>query len=141
ALGAHGILDVQRCWDVATLAVPRAYRSASNTAHISSMLYGTLYAEARRMGIEHAIAILDERAYRHIVGALGIPFVTIAGSSAFSYLGSACSYATYLHLPTAVAAMLAHLASLDTRTRELVRPLSARMTHGIGVPPLTAVTR
>jgi hypothetical protein len=140
AIATHSI-DSTRCWDIATLAVPRAYRSPSASAHISSMLYGMLYADVRRLGIEHAVAILDERAYRHLVSALGVPFVTIADSGPFDYLGSICSYATYLYFPTAVAAMLRHLDHLDARTHRLVRPLSARITHGAGAPPLIAVTR
>jgi hypothetical protein len=139
AMAAHNIPDLGKCWDIATLAVPRDYRTAAKNAHVSSMLYGMLFVDARRAGIDHAVAILDARAYRHLVTVFGAPFVPMLGTPGFPYLGSACSYAVYVHFPSAAEAMDVHLSALDTRTRRLVAPFTARMAHGEGLPPLIEV--
>lgn len=100
AEAAHGLTTA--CWDVATLAVPKAYRGQGE---VSGRLYGATYVEAVRQGVEHMIAVLDEHAHRHLVDTLGIPFVPLAGAPARAYLGSPKCQPVYLRVQGALDGM------------------------------------
>lgn len=94
----HHSAGLQTCWDVATLAVPKAYRGDQA---VSAVLYGALYTEALRQQVDHVITILDDHAHRQLVDVFGVPFVPLAGRSPCSYLGSVKSHPVYLHVPSA----------------------------------------
>jgi hypothetical protein len=83
-----------RIWDFATLAVPPAYRGRSSLA-VSTLLYRTFLNAGHRAGVRHLLAMLDHRAHRNLM-LVGAPFVPIAGSEPFDYLGSPSTRALYV---------------------------------------------
>lgn len=135
----HGIEDLANCWDVGTLAVARGYRGGEGKL-ISTMLYGHFHAEALRRGIDHAVAILDAHAYRQLTESLAIPFVPLAGSAPFSYLGSESSRAGYLRMPDVVPTVEAFLNGLKESQRRLIEPLVARVIYARGLADLIHVS-
>ena len=92
----HGIADLDRCWDVGTLAVLPEYRRIGGRT-VSLLLYRALYLHARRQEVEHVVTIMDGHAHRVLL-ALGVPFVPICGSEPFDYMGTPCT-ALYGYVP------------------------------------------
>lgn len=92
-LAAHG-MRTGRIWDYATLAVLPDYRGRSSLV-VSTLLYRTFLNAGRRAGVRHMVAMLDSRAYRNLT-LVGVPFVPIAGSEPFEYLGSPSTRALYV---------------------------------------------
>lgn len=88
----HGIESFDDCWDVGTVAVRKGYRSDTLT---SVQLYRALYVSALNEDIEHFISIIAEKPYEKMTKYLGIPFVPLAGSEPFAYLGSEANQAAY----------------------------------------------
>jgi hypothetical protein len=136
----HRIDNLDKCWDVGTLAVLDDYRGKSTGYLVSTILYGLLREEILRIDLEHLIAVLDCHAYRQLVEALGVPFVPISGSEPFPYLGSATSIAAYASVPRILPSMEAHMDRLDSNICQLLGPLIERVAHGVGLPPLVRVT-
>ncbi|RBY90234.1 hypothetical protein DQ244_12260 [Blastococcus sp. TBT05-19] len=94
----HGITDLDRVWDVGTLAVrPEYRRSGTRRRNVSLLLYRAFYVYALRAGMEHVVTAIDSHAHRAML-ALGVPFVPICDSEPFDYIGSPCT-ALYGHLP------------------------------------------
>lgn len=135
----HGITDLRRVWDIGTLAVLKPYRGAAVDRFVSTMLYGHLYATAARSGVEHAVTVLDKHAWKQLTGWFGLPFVTIADSQPFSYLGSEMSRAAILHVPSMIAAVDERMRTLDPAMRKLLLPYVARLTHCEGLPAVVDV--
>ena len=110
----HGIADLDRCWDVGTLAVrPEYRRSGARRRTVSLLLYRALYVHAFRAGVEHVVTIMDRHAHRVLL-ALGVPFVPVCDSGPFDYMGTPC---TALHgsVPGFVPALEAHARRLRAR--------------------------
>lgn len=95
----HGVVDLDSCWDHATLAVREQYRHAGSYAGLSVQLHRASYISAIEFGIDHVVSILDERALTQIRDYLGVPFVPLCGTRGFRYLGSARSQAVYGYYP------------------------------------------
>jgi hypothetical protein len=89
----HGMFD-GKIWDFATLAVLPQYRGGKSTM-VSSLLYRAFINAGRRAGVRHVVAMLDRRAHRGIA-SIGAPFVPMAGSEPFEYLGSPSTSALYM---------------------------------------------
>lgn len=96
-MSAHTIENLNSCWDVATLAVPKEYRRSGASA--SLQMYRAMYVTALEENIEHLVAIIDKAPLLAMTDYLAIPFVPICGSDYFSYLESAESRAVYGHIP------------------------------------------
>ena len=110
----HGIGDLDRCWDVGTLAVrPEYRRSATRGRTVSLLLYRALYVHALRTGVEHFVTAMDRHAHRVLL-TLGVPFVPVCDSGPFDYMGSPCT-ALYGHVPEFRARVEAHYRRLRTR--------------------------
>lgn len=110
----HGIGDLDRCWDVGTLAVrPEYRRSATRGRTVSLLLYRALYVHALRTGVEHFVTAMDRHAHRVLL-TLGVPFVPVCDSGPFDYMGSPCT-ALYGHVPGFRARVEAHYRRLRTR--------------------------
>lgn len=135
----HAIADPRRCWDIGTLAVLKEYRAAASDHMVSLMLYGQLYALLRRRDIDHMVTVLDRHAYAQLTELLGVPFVSIAGSEPFSYLGSDHSRASYLHLPSVESSVEAHIEGLSPEVQQLLQPYVARLLHREGMSELVEV--
>jgi hypothetical protein len=115
----HGVERLETCWDVGTVAVlPEYRRSAARQATVAITLYRALYVHARRIGIEHFVAVVDEHAHRGL-RALGVPFVPIRDTGPFAYLDSASSTALYGYVPEFRARAELHYRRMRAR-----RPLA-----------------
>jgi hypothetical protein len=132
---AHYEIDsLENCWDIATLAVPKEYRLPSMEQHVSALLYRALYADICRRQVEHAVSVMDRRAYRHLTHLLGFPFRPILGAPAFGYLGSASSYAVHVFVPEAKAALEHRRLQLQRSGLRSVDDYLNLMLFGIGMP-------
>ncbi len=89
----HGVNDFENCWDIGTVAILPGNRSS--TGEVSLQLYRGMYRTAEEEGVSQFVSIVDHKAYRMLTGHLGIPFVSLAGSEPFEYLGSTSSHALY----------------------------------------------
>lgn len=138
-LAHHGIDDLSRCWDVGTLAVVKEFRGQSHNHIVSTMLYGLLHTEVCKRGIDHVITVLDSHAYVQLTQMLGVPFMPIAHSEPFSYLGSENSRAAYVHSPHVRPAVEAFMSSLDENVRRLLAPHVGRLIYSDGVPEVIEV--
>lgn len=135
----HGIRNLDRCWDVGTLAVVKEFRGQAHNHIVSTMLYGLLYAEVEKRGIEHVVTVLDRHAFMQLTQMLGVPFTPIAGSEPFSYLGSDNSRAAYVYPPHVKDAVEAFLSGLDENVRRLLAPHVGRLIYGEGLPAVAEI--
>lgn len=135
----HRIDDPMNCWDVGTLAVLKNYRGQSHDHIISSMLYGLFYAEVSRARVDHVVAMLDKVAWRQLTEMLVVPFITIAGSAPFTYLGVPNTRAAYVHVPQVKPTVEAYLEKLEGNARRVLRPHLARLIYSEGLPPVIDV--
>lgn len=136
----HRIENLDECWDVGTLAVLKDYRGSAAGHLVSTMLYGLLRAEAIRTGIDHIVAVLDIHAFRQLVEMLGVPFVPIAGSRPFAYLGSESSIACYLSVPRASPSIEERMRSIVGNVSQQLRPLMERVASEATLPAIVRVT-
>jgi hypothetical protein len=90
----HSVDDLNKCWDIGTVAVDKEYRGKTTGYIASALLYRSLFLEANNKGIEHFIAIVDKSAFKSLK-MVGMPFVPILNSEPYSYLGSEESTAVY----------------------------------------------
>lgn len=138
AVAEHGI-DLERCWDIGTLAVLKPYRGAATDHMVSTLLYGLFFAEARRRRVQHLVTILDSHAHAQLTGLMGVPFSPIAHSAPFSYLGSENSRACYGFVPDGVPVMEAYLRGLEPEMYRVLRPYLGRLLYCEGLPQLVEV--
>jgi len=126
-----------KIWDFATLAVLPEYRGGKSTM-VSSLLYRAFLNAGRRAGVQHVVAMLDSRAYRGI-SLIGAPFVPMAGSEPFEYLGSPSTSALYMpfaDIEPAIAAEGERLSSAapvegESRARSLRRMITHRVVSKV----------
>ncbi|GIF42520.1 hypothetical protein [Actinoplanes xinjiangensis] len=107
---AHGMRD-QTVWDFATVAVLPHYRGTRYGLTVSSLLYRAFAVAATHAGVEHAVVMLDVRAWRNMT-LIGNRLYPLAGSAPFAYLGSADTRALYARIPDFVADMTRQAAAL-----------------------------
>ena len=136
----HGIEDLDKCWDVGTVAVLKEYRGRSSGHLVSSLLYGLLRAGACNAGMKHMVAVLDTHAYQQIVDILGVPFVPIAGSEPFEYLGSPSSIAVYAPTEMIGPSVAARMQTLDSALLQQLQPLFERVAYESKLPAVVQVT-
>jgi hypothetical protein len=121
------------------LAVHKRYRGGGGDHVVGTMLYGMFHAATRRKGVDHVVTILDRHAYRQLTEMLAVPFIPIAGSEPFDYLGSASSRAAYVHAPSVVPAVEAHIERMPAQLRDLLEPYMTRLIYARGIPPVVEV--
>jgi hypothetical protein len=136
----HGIADFDDCWEVGTLAVLKRYRGQATGHVLSTMLYGLFYAELCKSAVKHVVTILDKHAYRQLTELFAIPFVPIADSQPFRYLGSENSRAAYMHVPLIAPALEAYMDGLEVNVRALLKPFLCRMLYGEGLPEVVEIS-
>lgn len=132
-----------KIWDFATVGVLPGYRGGRSGPMVSSLLYRTFLKAGHRAGVRHLVALLDHRAHRNL-SLLGVPFVPMANSAPFAYLGSPSTMA--LHVPFAdIEPSLARQSRLLRRVgapfggeirarglrRLLIRRLGAKISHQV----------
>ena len=92
---AHAIDTFENCWDVGTVAAMPGYPSGA----ASIQLYRASYLAAMREHVPHAVSVIDSNVLPKLTNYLGIPFVPLAGTEPFEYLGSKSSQAVYCYIP------------------------------------------
>jgi hypothetical protein len=117
-------LDLDKTWDIATLAIAADYRGKATRGVVSMGLYQSLTLAARRCGIEWFVAILDMPVFRMIRWRLRMIFAGYEGITPLPYLGSAASIPAWCD----VVAAERHLAATDL-------DLHAVLVNGIGLEP------
>jgi hypothetical protein len=120
----HGLLHAPNVLDVGSLAVRKRWRG---DGYVASVLYGLLHQHCLRHGYEHMVCVLDSHAYR-LLTTIGVPFVPLAGTEPFSYLGSASSVACYGRVADLAPSVQARL------TQPAMQPLMRRLAFGEGLP-------
>lgn len=96
AMRHHGIDDLDTCWDGATAAVPRRYRSKLPAVYLQIMR--VVSAAAIRENIQHFVAVLDAPVFRAAREVLGLPLVPLAGTPAFTHMDAPNNQAVYAHV-------------------------------------------
>jgi hypothetical protein len=113
-----------RIWDFATLAVLPGYRGRSSLV-VSTLLYRTFLNAGKRAGVRHLLAMLDHRAHRNLM-LVGAPFVPIAGSDPFDYLGSPSTRALYVPFGD----LLPSIRHQGSQLRRFGAPISGEIRAG-----------
>jgi hypothetical protein len=93
----HDINDLNKVWDIGTVAVLPEYRSGQGA--VSVQLYRAVYLAALHHDIEHFVSIIDEIPLTKMRDYLAIPFEPLADSHPGPYLGSGKSHAVYGYVP------------------------------------------
>jgi hypothetical protein len=83
--------DLERVWDLATLAVSPEYRGNAALGLVTQGLLQTLTMLGSGWGVERYVAILDLPVFRMLQWRIGRPFDAFPGVDAREYLGSAAS--------------------------------------------------
>lgn len=135
----HRIRSLAQCWDVGTLAVHKSFRGSGSDHVVGTMLYGMCHAVSLGQGIDHLVMILDRHAYRQLSEMLAVPVLPLAGSEPFEYLGSKHSRAAYIHVPSVVPTVEAHLARMPQQLRTVLEPYLMRVIYARGIPPVVQV--
>lgn len=86
----YGIDDPSKCWDIATAAVAPEYRRTQASAFV----YRAGLLGAKKAGVEHFFAIIDEDAYKNME-MLGFPFQPLPGETWQEFEGSPASLPVY----------------------------------------------
>lgn len=95
---AHGIEDLDRCWDGATAAVPRRYRRQLLPMHRQIMRVVAM--AAIRENIQHFVAVLDAPVVRGARDILGLPLAPLANTPPFTHMDAPNNQAVYAHVPS-----------------------------------------
>jgi hypothetical protein len=130
----HEVDDLDACWDIGTLAVPREHREVGQHI-VSNMLYRAMYVRALHEGIEHLTSIIDS-GVRGVFDFLGIPFVPLAGTGPFEFEGSPDSLALYGKATDFAAGMERRFTAASSGERSLLKGYVDRLAHGDEVDEL-----
>ena len=117
-------LDLDRTWDIATLALGTDYRAPAAAGLVTMGLYQTLSLAARSCGIEWLVAIFDMPVYRLIRWKLRMIFAGFDGVAPLPYIGSVASIPAWCD----VVAAERRLAAEDP-------DLHAILVEGTGLEP------
>lgn len=83
-------LDLEKTWDIGTLAVMPEYRGGAIAGSVASAVYHELYTQSTIQGIEDWVAIIDT-AVLDYMNQLGIALRPIENAKSINYLGSECT--------------------------------------------------
>ncbi len=91
-------LDLQRCWDVATLATTADYRGRASEGLVSLALYQAIIMGALAGGAPWLVAVMDLQVIDLLSERIGSPFSRYPGIEPRSYLDSPASLPVYVDL-------------------------------------------
>ena len=91
-------LNVQRCWDVATLATTADYRGKGSEGLVSLALYQAIIMSAMASGVPWLVAVMDLEVIDLLSERIGSPFSRFPGVEPASYLDSPASLPVYVDL-------------------------------------------
>lgn len=97
AVRRHDIKDLDKVWDIGTVAVLPEYRRGEGP--VSIQLYRALYMAALHEDVEHFVSVIDDGPLRKMRGYLGLMFNPLADAAPQPYLGSKKSHAVHAYLP------------------------------------------
>jgi hypothetical protein len=113
----HGIeFDLSSMFDMATLAVPPAYRGAAASGLVATALYQGLGLIGRRFDIQWCVAILDQIVLKQINRPFARPLAPIPSTEPRRYLDSPSSQPVYID----VADYKARVGLLDPDMHRLI---------------------
>lgn len=112
----HSIASFDDTWDIGTVATIHGYPPG----RASLQLYRGAYLAAMRENIQHVVSVIDTNVLPGLTNSLGFPFVSLAGTPAFEYLGSKSSQAVYGHVPEFYDNITNHQKLADRRLAERV---------------------
>lgn len=125
-----GMDDMNRVWDVGTIAVLPEFRGKDGP--VSMLLQRAVYKSALDHDIPSLISIVDKKALTRLRSrwrGVGIPFKSLGGAKAQSYLGSGKSYPVHGHVPD-------FYPTMDKERNSLRGKLLARFVLGNAVDRL-----
>lgn len=99
---SHHISTFDECWDIGTVAAMHGYPPGA----ASIQLYRGAYLAAMRENVQHVVSVIDMNVLPKLTNYLGFPFVSLAGTGPFEYLGSKQSQAVYGYVPEFHAQMI-----------------------------------
>ena len=108
--------NLERVWDLATLAVAPEYRGDAALGLVTQALLQTLTMLGEGWGVDRYVAILDAPVLRMLQWRIGRPFDAFPGIDAREYLGSAASLPVW----GSRHAWSAHLAAHDPILHDLL---------------------
>ncbi len=112
-----GMDDLDKVWDVGTIAVLPEYREKSGP--VSILLERAMYVSAMENDVQAIVSIIHKKALRKMKSrwiGVGIPFKPLAGTAgSHEYLGSKNSKAVVGYVPEFEQKMLNHLNSIRGR--------------------------
>jgi hypothetical protein len=117
----HGIDDLHKCWDLATMGVIKEYQGTITSSEALTILNRMFVRLAGSEDIDHMLAIIDNKALRglRIIGTplvpMGDPEARFDADHAFSFDSSSKSFAVYGHVPS-------YMPSFANRYAELTQP-------------------
>lgn len=109
----HGVTDFDKTWDVGTVAVLPEYRRGQGP--VSIQLFRAMYLSAVNHSVEHLVSMIDDKLYKKLHGALGIPFKPLAGAKPGPYMDSEKTHPVYGFVPDFYNEMSAHRKSIKGR--------------------------
>lgn len=115
-------LELQRTWDVATLAVLPDYRKLATKGLVAMGLYQTVTRAALASGVRWLVAIFDMPAYRLLRWKLGMVFAGYTGIGPRPYVGSSASLPAWCDL-----------CETDVRMAERDPDMHALLFEGVGL--------
>ena len=101
-------IDLERCWDIATLAATAEYRGPGSEGLVSLALYQALAMSALVTETPWLVAVMDVAVIELMSSQLASPFCSFPGTEPRSYLDSPASRPVYVDL-TAYRARLAEV--------------------------------
>jgi hypothetical protein len=130
AMRAHGVDDLEDCWDVGTVAVLPEYRAIRNAESMASIqLYRALYLLAHTHGVKHFVSMIDTTPLKKMKHILGIPFTRLGKTPVVKYLDSAKTQGVYGYVPEFYGKMDRH-RNRKFGPGRLAKPLLARLMDG-----------
>ena len=131
-------LDLDKTWDVGTVAVLREYRGRKHDFLPSLTLYRALYRGAVNEDIKDFVAIIDKDA-KFGLDLMGVPFKPIMDSESFSYLGSKVSWALHSRVEDLVPGVETVYEATKDHTddiNQLINRNADRLAYGTTVDKL-----
>lgn len=113
----HGITDLDRVWDIGTVAVLPEYRGVQEGL-VSTDLYRALYLASNEHGIDHWVSVINNKLFRVLKDYLAMPFIPLAGSSPGPYLGSKKNYAVYANVSEVYEQICVSMMETNNNTRK-----------------------
>lgn len=127
----YNIENLDDCWDIGTVAIPKEERYGESSKDTSLQLYRAMYVSAKGEGIKHLVSVIAPKAHTILTKYLGVPFTPLCDSKPFNYLDAQDSQVVYGYVPEFYNKM--NRKRLTTIQGLLARKALAKLVKGKGV--------